>query len=465
MITLRESETVEFKRSTAELKKAVISIVAMLNKHGRGEVYFGIDDDGKVLGQPTGRMTLKDIAQAVVDNTEPKVFPKVETKNIDGKDCVVVDAHGINSPYFAYGRAYIRVGESDKALSIHEIEMRILSKKKLLWELEISKKTVADVNEDVVRDFMRKAKTAKRIDFDFVDVKTTLNKLHLFDKKQMTMAAEVLFCDENPIEIQAAIFAGIDKLTFLDIKQFKGNLFSLRQQAEVYVNEHMKWRADLSESRRKEIPEIPVRALSEAIGNSLCHRDFANPKGNEVALFKDRIEIYNPGLFPVEIDPEDFFTGEEHSILRNPLIAEIMYKSKDIERWGSGLKRIHEECVTAGIRVEYKRLKTGFVVVFHRPKWEDGEGLAVADKGIEKVGEKVGEKVTKNQRKILDELGRNAYMSAKDLALAVRISPRKIEVNLQKLKQKGILKRTGPDKGGHWEVSKIGDVSILERKL
>ncbi|MBA7527060.1 hypothetical protein ES705_19233 [subsurface metagenome] len=103
-MTLRESEIVEFKRSTAELKKAVISIVAMLNKHGRGEVYFGIDDDGKVLGQPTGRMTLKDIAQAVVDNTEPKVFPKVETKKIDGKDCVVVDANGINSPYFAYGR-------------------------------------------------------------------------------------------------------------------------------------------------------------------------------------------------------------------------------------------------------------------------------------------------------------------------------------------------------------------------
>ena len=32
----------EFKKSTAELKEAVISVVAMLNKHGRAEVYFGI---------------------------------------------------------------------------------------------------------------------------------------------------------------------------------------------------------------------------------------------------------------------------------------------------------------------------------------------------------------------------------------------------------------------------------------
>jgi len=180
---LRETETIEFKKSTAELKEAVISIAAMLNKHSRAEVYFGIVDDGTVLGQMTGRDTVRDVTQTVVDNIEPKVFPKVELRQIDGKNCIVVEAQGNNSPYFAYGRAYIRVGESDKALSVHEIETRILSKKKLLWESEISRKSLADV----------------------------------------------------------------------------------------------KWRADLSESRRKEIPEIPDRAISEAIGNSLCHRDYGNP--------------------------------------------------------------------------------------------------------------------------------------------------------------------------------------------
>jgi len=282
---LKESETTEFKKSTAEVKAGVVSIAAMLNKHGRGEVYFGIDDNGKILGQTIGRTTLKDVTQAVVDNTEPKVYPKVEARSIKGKDCIVVEAHGSDSPYFAYGRAYIRVGESDKAMSPQEIESRILIRKKLLWEKEISEETLADVNAEVVKEFMRKAKTAKRIDFDFVNVKSTLNKLDLMHKNQLTHAAEILFCDHNSMEVQAAIFAGTDKLTFLDIKSFKGNLFSLRQQAEVYVNGNIKWRADLSESRRKEIPEIPERAVSEAIGNSLCHRDYTNPKGNEVAIF------------------------------------------------------------------------------------------------------------------------------------------------------------------------------------
>ena len=446
----KESEIIEFKKSTAELKEAVVAIVAMLNKHGQGEVYFGISDDGKVVGQDIGRMTIKEVTQAVVDNIEPKIYPKVEPRKIEGKDCIVIEAHGINSPYFAYGRAYIRVGESNKALSPHKIETLILSKKKLLWELEISKKTIADVSEEVVKEFMRKAKTAKRIDFEFVDVKTTLHKLYLLDSGCLTHAAEVLFCDENRMEIQAAIFAGTDKLTFLDIKQFKGNLFSLRQQAEIYVNEHMKWRADLSESRRKEIPEISVRAISEAIGNSLCHRDFENPKGNEVAIFKDRIEIYNPGLFPEEINPEDFFSGHEHSILRNPLIAETMYKSKDIERWGSGIKRIHDECVAVGVHVEFKRLKTGFVVIFHRPKWEDGEGL---EKGGQKVREKTREKVReKTREKILRLLRENPLITTSEIAEKAGVTPKGVEWNIGKLKKEGLIKRVGPDKGGHWEV-------------
>ena len=441
----KETETVELKKSTAEVKTGVVSIVAMLNKYGRGEVYFGIDNDGKVLGQIIGRTTIKDITQAVVDNTEPKVYPKVETRQIEGKDCIVVQAQGSEGPYFAYGRAYIRVGESDKAMSPQEIEARILNKKRLLWEKEISQKTLADVNEEAVKEFMRKAKTAKRIDFDFVDVKSTLNKLSLLHKNQLIHAAEILFCDENSMEVQAAIFAGIDKLTFLDIKSFKGNLFSLRQQTEVYVNGNMKWRADLSESRRKEIPEIPVRALSEAIGNSLCHRDYSNPKGNEVAIFKDRIEIYNPGLFPNDINPEDFFSGNEHSILRNPMIAETMYKSKDIERWGSGIKRIHDECVSIGVRVEFKRLKTGFVVVFYRPKWEEGEGLG-------KDGLKTTQKTTqKTNQKILNLIRQNPKITTEELAQTTGLSLAGVKYNLNKLKKGNTLKRIGPDKGGYWE--------------
>ena len=111
---MKETETIEFKKTTAELKEAVISISSMLNKQGFGTVYFGIEDSGKVVGQSIGFNTLNRVTQTIVDNIEPKIYPKVEVIEIDGKSCIQVIANGINSPYFAYNRAYIRVGESDK---------------------------------------------------------------------------------------------------------------------------------------------------------------------------------------------------------------------------------------------------------------------------------------------------------------------------------------------------------------
>ena len=103
-------------------------------------------------------------------------------------------------------------------MSPQELEERILEKRNFLWDKEVSEKTLADVNKEAVKEFMRKAKTAKRVDFEFVDVKTTLHKLHLLNGNRLLRAAEVLFCDDNSLEVQAAIFAGTDKLTFLDKK-------------------------------------------------------------------------------------------------------------------------------------------------------------------------------------------------------------------------------------------------------
>ena len=448
----RESETVELKKSTSELKEAVISIAAILNKHAKGELYFGIKDDGTVLGQMCGKDTVKDVTEAISTHIEPKIFPNVSEKNVQGKNCIKVVFHGSHCPYFAYGRAYTRVGESDKQLSIQEMEDEFVRKSKHLWELEISKRKLSDVSVKAVKEYMRKAKDAKRINFKFASIKATLNKLGLLDRGRLTRAAEVLFCNESSMEVQAAVFASKDKVTFLDIQKFSGNLFSLRAQSEEYIKAHIMWRADMSESRRKEIPEIPIRAFSEAIGNSLCHRDYSNPKGNEIAIFKDRIEIYNPGTFPKDLNPEDFFTGEEHSILRNPLIAETMYKSEDIEKWASGLKRIHEECERNHVKVEFNRIKTGFVVCFFRPRWVEGEGLEISgQKTVEKAGEKTVEKAVE---KIQALIMANPQITQKKLMDRTGLTRRGVEWNLKKLKELGFLKRVGPDKGGHWEITK-----------
>lgn len=54
-----ESEFVEFKKSAGEHKEALQAISAMLNKHGRGSLYFGVRDNGDVVGQMVSDSTIK----------------------------------------------------------------------------------------------------------------------------------------------------------------------------------------------------------------------------------------------------------------------------------------------------------------------------------------------------------------------------------------------------------------------
>ena len=60
-----ENENTELKKSTGELKEGIISIAAILNKHGKGELYFGVKNDGTLIGQDIGEKTLRDISQAI----------------------------------------------------------------------------------------------------------------------------------------------------------------------------------------------------------------------------------------------------------------------------------------------------------------------------------------------------------------------------------------------------------------
>ena len=312
------------KKSTSELKEAIVSIVAILNKHGKGELYFGVKNDETVVGQDVTEKTLRDISQAIANNIEDKIYPKIEEVVLEGKKCVRVEFMGDDAPYYAYGRPYIRVGDEDRKLGAKETKRLILAKSKeeLRWDNMVSKHRASDVSVKTLKVYLARGKKAGRISFSFKDTKSTLRKLGLLSGSSLTNAGEVLFCKQNRIEVQAAVFAGEDKLTFLDIKEFYGTIFDLLNKCEEYIKEHIDWRVKFGKLRREEIPEIPVEAVREALVNSLCHRDYTKPESNKVAVYKNRVEIYNPGQFPEGFTPRDFIDGEVESILRNPLIAE-----------------------------------------------------------------------------------------------------------------------------------------------
>ena len=107
--------------------------------------------------------------------------------------------------------------------------------------------------------------------------------------------------------------------------------------------------------------------------------------------------------------------------MRNPKIAEMLYLSEDIEKLGSGLKRIYAECNKNNVQVKFKPIKYGFSVIFKR--------IYVKDVS-EKSSEKIIKLISKNNRITIEELSKR-----------IEISTREIDKNIAKLKELNLLIR------------------------
>lgn len=117
-----------------------------------------------------------------------------------------------------------------------------------------------------------------------------------------------------------------------------------------------------------------------------------------------------------------------------------------VERMGSGVRRVKSLMKQAGLKPPVFEADTFFRAIFYRdPEYS-------LKRVPEKVTVKVPEKVTPNQRAILDACSQNSHVTSGELASIVGISDRKIKANIAKLKAKGLIRRVGPDKGGHWEI-------------
>jgi len=367
----KENEKLEYKKTTSELKEAVNSISAMLNKHGSGEIYFGVRDDGTPLGLTITEKTMRDISQTVFNHLTPKISPTISEVIIEDKKCIKVSFSGNEVPYFAYGRAFIRVADENRLMSPAELESFYRKKieKHYIWDSEPSDMTPDKIVTEVLKKYIQSANQVDRINFTFTNKINVLGKLDLLIEGKLKNAAMVYFCGMPFTKIQMAVFASKEKRTFNDIARGSGSVPELIALGENYIKNVIHWRVVFGNSmQREEIPEIPIIALREALMNSFCHRDYTSTQYNEIAIYSNRIEIYNPGTFPEGCSPEDFFTGEKSSIKRNPTLADLMYYVKDIENFGTGLKKISEACTDAGVKVGFRTSNLGFTIIFYRPE-------------------------------------------------------------------------------------------------
>ena len=123
-----ENETREFKKTTGEINEGVVSIVSILNKHKKGELYFGIKNDGTPFKFEITDSTLRDVSRKIYEAIKPQIFPAIEIVSVNGIDVIKVEFSGEDVPYSAFGRYYVRVADEDRELTPQELRKIMISK-------------------------------------------------------------------------------------------------------------------------------------------------------------------------------------------------------------------------------------------------------------------------------------------------------------------------------------------------
>lgn len=455
-----ETEQIEYKKTTGELKEAITSIVAILNKHGAGELYFGVRNNGDVLGQEINDETLRKVSQAIKNHITPSIFPEITVKTFkDGKQTVYVKFSGDQQPYLAHNVARIRQADEDLVMSQEMYSEMLLVRggEKYSWENQPSEYTIQDIDIPAFKSYLMKAKSVGRIELDSDDPAVVLEKLDLFAKDGIHLlnAGAALFCQCKTNDVQMAKFATNVKATFTDIRrEDKGSIIGLSKVCEQYIIDAMDWKADIIGLERVETPEIPVEAIREAVINSYGHRMYNNNQCNEIDVFKDRIEIHTTGGFPKGHTPEEFLDGSKKAIRRNKLITGVLYYSKDMETFATGLKRIKDLCDESGCKVEFRTEKDDFVVVFYRNLRETWKEEQNKDAEIPKHQNDVLDDVLKDvlENQIIQLLTEDNRLSQKQIAAKTGRSIATVQRAMKKLSEQGKIVREGGKRFGHWKV-------------
>jgi predicted HTH transcriptional regulator len=208
-----------------------------------------------------------------------------------------------------------------------------------------------------------------------------LAHLNLLDKGRPTNAAILLFGKQPQrflitSEVKCAHFHGREVAKPIPSYQvYKGTVFDLVDQAKDFVLSKIDlWVGTREESTR--VPtkyEIPQEVVAEAIVNAVVHRDYTSNASVQVMLFKDRLEIWNPGSLPPPLTPETL-RGPHASVPHNPLLAEPMYLTKYIERMGTGIRDMIRRCKNAGLPEPEIRMDAGSFVLTIRRKGSATKG-------------------------------------------------------------------------------------------
>lgn len=421
-----ETEYIEFKESLSQLSRGLESIVAMLNKNGKGTVYFGVKDNGEILGVTIGNKTIKDLSNAITNRIKPIIIPSINLELIDNKVVLKVDFSGSNKPYSADGNYLIRSGNENK-----KIDPEIMRDLLFTNSLEVMTE-IESFNQELTFNQLKQLYLLKNYTIDHVNFEKNIG---LFNRNNKFNLLASILSDNNDCSIKVVRFKGIDKSEMISRNEYgyKCLILSLGNALE-YVNSLNETRVVLNgKAMREEIQLFNSKCLREAWSNACLHTRWDKMVPPAIYIFDDRMEIVSTGGLPIDFSIDDFYSGVSYPI--NKHLQKIMGQLGVVEQTGHGVLEILKVYGKEAFTITNNNI----VVTFKFP-------FNLTNNSIDYSN------INASHKKVLEAIKIKPSITTKELQNVTSLGSSRISVIIKELKEMDKIERVGSNKNGYWIV-------------
>ena len=426
-----ESQTLEYKSSFD--RETIETLVAFANAQG-GIVLIGVADDGAVKGVTLGKETMNEWLGQVKSTTSPSIIPDIEAVTVVSKTVVAMRINECPvKPVSTRGKYFKRIAASNHQLSLSEITELYMQSLQLSWDsYEAPNESLDALSVVKIEEFIDQVNHSGRFSLDNSPL-FALEKLKFVVNNHPTRAALLLFASD-PQRHHIHIGRFKTPAMIIDDRQITDTLFDAVDQAMKFIVSHINVAFAFDGSlQRKERFAYPLPALREALLNAVVHRDYANSSDIQIKIFDDRITIFSPGKLYGGLTIKELKTDTYQSHIRNKLIAEAFYLTKNIEKFGSGFIRIRKELAAyPNSTFSVEENGGGVLITFNR-------------------GEEVNEGVNEGVKSLYQTILRKPGIRLPELSNTLQVPAKTLERWIKQLRdEKRIVFKGAPKTGGYF---------------
>lgn len=358
---LLEDEDLEFKPWEEDAKSLHRMLretaVCLANARG-GTVVLGIRDRVRTRReaiQGVGRYDLAGLRRAIYDGTEPHLLVEIEELvEPEGSLLLVHIPKGMPPHTTSEGIAKIRIGKECKPLTGQTFAQLMASGGQrdptaeivqAIKEEDLDPLEIAELRKIVQRE----TKNAQLANFDDHHL---LEALSLISREGVTLAGLLLVGKQEAlarlVPQHEVTFTRHQSATRYDQrKDLRGPLFSVLRETEQLLSANNRIRTVQEKGfGQLEFPDLSWEVAREAVLNAVTHRDYFLRQSVQIALYRDRLEITNPGGFIGGVTPQNVLRHPPAH--RNELLARAFQSVGLVNRVGLGVDRIFDGLLRLG---------------------------------------------------------------------------------------------------------------------